>query len=529
MGATVHTDQLSHDDQTPVVDFLATAATYGRPADVVERVDTHISIVFLVGDRAYKMKRAVLYDYVDFSTVEKRRVACEEEVRVNRRTAPGIYVGVVPITRAHDGGLALGGTGDPVEWLVEMVRFDQAGLFDRLAEEQALDLALMPPLARAIASMHAGAEPCDRGGVRGMRWVIDGNAAAFDAQAAGLFDRGVCERVSGRAHAAVTAWAGLLEDRRHEGLVRRCHGDLHLRNICLIGGAPTVFDAVEFNDEISCIDVWYDFAFLLMDLWRRRLARHANLVFNEYSAQTGDVAGLRLLPLYLSCRAAVRAKTSAAAVRLQASAERCEDLVDASRRYLALADQFLRPRAACLVAVGGWSGSGKTTLARRIAPSLGPVPGALVLRSDVVRKELMGVASSTRLGPDAYVPDVTQRVYRALADRARAAIGSGHAVVLDATFGEDADRRAVRRVAEQAGVPFAGVWLDGNSRVMAERIHRRVGDASDATPEVLERQVGRDVGGLDWTRLNASADVHAVARAAQAALDAAGVPYGEPE
>jgi uncharacterized protein len=304
------------EDQSEVVTFLTSPATHG--GSPVERIETHASVVFLAGIRAWKLKRAVLYDYLDFSTIERRKAMCEAEVRLNRRTAPTLYRGAVAVTRQPDGSLSLGGSGTPVDWLVEMVRFDQDGLFDRLAARGALDLALMRPLATAIARFHEEAERrSDHGGAAGMAWVLDGNAAGFAEQGAGILDPAGCATLTRSAREPLERHGGLLDARRDSGLVRQCHGDLHLRNIVLLKGRPTLFDAIEFNDEIACIDVLYDTAFLLMDLWRRQLPRHANAVWNGYLAEASDFAGIPLLPLFLSCRAAVRAKTSATAANLQ--------------------------------------------------------------------------------------------------------------------------------------------------------------------------------------------------------------------
>ena len=222
-----------------------------------------------------------------------------------------------------------------------------------------------------------------------------------------------------RACANSTIVAALLDERRASGFVRQCHGDLHLRNIVLLDGRPTLFDGVEFNDKIACTDVLYDLAFLLMDLWRRGLPRHANAVWNRYLSDTGDLDGLSLLPLFLSCRAAVRAKTSATAARLQPDARRGNELQALAREYLAMAERLLHPPRPCLVAVGGFSGTGKSTLALGLAPSVGAVPGAVVIRSDEIRKRLSGVSPLDRLGPEGYSSEMSERVYATVAERAR--------------------------------------------------------------------------------------------------------------
>jgi aminoglycoside phosphotransferase family enzyme/predicted kinase len=505
------------EDQTRVIEFLSSPAAHG--GEPVDRVETHASVVFLAGHRALKLKRAVRYDFLDFSTAERRRALSEAEVRLNRRTAPGLYRGVLAVTRERDGSLALDGPGAPVDWVIEMRRFPDDDLFDRLAAAGRLHLELMGPLAEAIARFHIQAAPRpDRGGADGMRWVVDGNAAACVDQGAGMLDRGACEAVATMAREAIARHAAPLDRRREGGLVRQCHGDLHLRNIVMLDGRPTLFDAIEFNDEIACIDVLYDLSFLLMDLWRRRLPRHANLVLNRYLAARPDDEGLTLLPLFLSCRAAVRAKTSAAGARLQADARRRDELVTLARGYLQMAADLLRPRGAALVAIGGLSGAGKSTLARALAPSLGAVPGARVLRSDEIRKRICKVPELERLGSEGYAPEVTRRVYDTLADRAGVLLAGGHAVIADAVFADPTHREAIAAAARSASVPFVGIWLDAPAAVLRHRLARRKIDASDADGAVLGMQLARDLGPIAWERLEASEGEEEVLRRGRSVL-----------
>jgi len=491
------------EDQTEVVEFLASPDTHAGAA--VERIETHASIVFVAGTRAWKLKRAVRYDYLDFSTAEQRRLMCEAEVRINRRTAPTVYRRVVAVTREHDGSLALGGSGAAVDWLVEMVRFDQDGLFDRLAARDALDIELMRPLATAIAHFHLAAERRpDHGGRSGMTWVVDGNAIGLAEQGAGILDPAVSATVTSQARQALERYGTLLETRRDAGFVRQCHGDLHLRNIVLLDGRPTLFDAIEFNDEIACIDVLYDLSFLLMDLWRRRLPRHANVLWNGYLTDTADLEGVALLPLFLSCRAAIRAKTSATAATLQSDSRRRTELEELARDYLATAAVLLRAPAPCLIAVGGVSGTGKSTLALALAPSVGAVPGAAVIRSDEIRKQLCGVEPLVRLGPEGYAPEVSSRVYTTVAERAARLARGGHAVIADAVFARQADREAIERAAAAAGVPFVGLWLDAPEDVLLARAARRRRDPSDADAGVIQSQLIQETGPILWHRVDAS-------------------------
>lgn len=504
--------------QAEVIAFLSSADTFGQP---VERLDTHSAAVFLIGDRALKLKRDVRYSYLDFSTLERRERACRDEVAINRRTAPGLYRGVVAVTREPSGRLALEGSGPAVEFLVDMARFDQDLLLDRMAAAGRLDLKLMPGLADAVARFHLDAEQQrEHGGYDGIVRVIRGNMAGFSSQGREILDPAACLRLTDAALATAERQRDRLERRRRDGFVRRCHGDLHLRNLVLLDGRATLFDAIEFNDDLACIDVWYDLAFLLMDLTKRGLPAQANTVLNGYVARTADLEGLGLLPLFLSCRAGVRAMTSATAARFQADTRKAGELEALAREYLQLAEALLAPSPAVLVAVGGLSGSGKSTLARALAPSLGPSPGAVVLRSDEIRKALLGVDSLTRLGPEGYSAATTARVYRAVADRAALVLRVGHAVVADAVFARPDDRAAIETVARETGRPFIGLWLDAAPDVLTGRVRARGPDASDATEPVVHRQVEQLTDPIAWHTLDASGTAEDVLRQAHPVIEA---------
>ena len=508
------------EDQSAVIAFLSDPATHGSVGPV-KRIDTHGAVVFLVGDRAYKLKRAVLFDYMDFSTLDKRRTACAAEIVRNSETAPGIYRRAMPIARAAGDGLVLGGEGEPVDWIVEMNRFDEETLLDRIALRGALGGPLMHELARVIVAFHATAERRhDCGGADAMREVVDGDARQLEAFAGRVFSRDRVDRLTGASRAAVAANAALLESRRRAGFVRLCHGDLHLRNIFLWEGRPTLFDAIEFNERIACIDVLYDLAFLLMDLWHRQLEGHANIVLNAYLEGQADLSGLALMPLFLACRAAVRAHVGATAADSQTDAAEAARLRAEAGAYLDLALAFLTPAAPRLVALGGLSGTGKSTLARGLAAGFGPAPGAIVLRSDLVRKELMNVAPEVQLGPDAYVSDVDNRVYEAVRERAAVLLAAGHSVVVDAVHARESERRALERIAAEAGCAFTGLWLEAPAAVLTGRIVGRRGDASDASAAVLRAQVGYQLGTIAWSRVDAAATPGEVVRAARAALAA---------
>ncbi|MGH6953001.1 MAG: AAA family ATPase, partial [Alphaproteobacteria bacterium] len=436
-----------------------------------------------------------------------------------RRTAPEIYRGTAPVTREPDGRLALGGSGRPVDWVVVMARFEEDSLLDRMAGRGALDEQLMERLAEEIARFHAAAERGpEHGGRAGMARVIESNARAFAECPRETFAPGEVALLDAALSAALERHGVLLDRRRAEGKVRRCHGDLHLRNVCLIDGRPTLFDAIEFDDDLATIDVLYDFAFLLMDMEHRGLRPLANRAFNRYLDLALEFRGLAGLPLFLACRAAVRAHVSAASAQAQASRESAARLESEARAYLALALTLATPPVPRLVAVGGLSGTGKSTLAKALAPDLGPVPGAVLLRSDVVRKGLLGARPTEPLPEEAYRVEVTERVYATMLERARWALAAGHSAVLDAVYGREDHRAAVDRLAWEARCPFTGIWLEAPLDVMVERVGVRREDASDATAAIVRRQRESVIGRMDWIRIDAAGEAPSTARAARAAL-----------
>jgi uncharacterized protein len=508
-------------DQSAVIAFLADPAHWGPGVEKVERIDTHGAVIFLGGARALKLKRAVRFSYMDFSTLEKRRAACAAELDINRRAAPGIYLRALAVTRESDGTLALDGRGAPVDWVVEMRRFDQAALFDRLAESGGLGRALAEDAGRALAALHRiAARRGDHGGLASIRNVIDIDGDEMARQ--GVLDPARVQRWRSASLAAIDRHAALLESRRQGGFVRQCHGDAHLGNFVLWEGRATLFDAIEFNDDFAVIDTFYDLAFLLMDLWERRHPALANAALNAYLAQANDLGGLALLPLFLSARASVRAHVSLSMAAVQPDPARAAELRRGAGDYLESALAFLHPPPPLLVAVGGLSGTGKSSLARALAPGIGPAPGAVVLRSDVVRKQLAGVAPTERLPPDAYSEAVNERVFAELRARAMAVVCAGHATIVDAVHARPHERAAIEDCARRAGVGFVGLWLEAPADVLVERLRRRRGDASDATEAVLRQQLEYDLGAITWNRLSAAADEDAVAAAAKRLLPAAG-------
>lgn len=485
-------------DQSAAIAFLSAPETYGETA-AVKIIETHISLVFLIDGRAYKLKRAVKLPYVDFSTYDLRLHYCRREVELNSRATPDLYLGIRRITREADGRFTFDGTGEALDVVVEMNRFAQHDLFDRMAVEGRLDVPLMRKTAEMIANVHATAPILHTGsGSANMAGVLDINEAGFATSHVFATDA-----VRDLTDAFRHAWGervALMDQRETEDKVRLCHGDLHLRNLFMSSAGPRMFDCIDFNDQIATVDVLYDLAFLLMDLWHRGFAEFANVVVNRYLDISRDDAGFVLLPFFMAVRAAVRAHVSATQIEEGTGAD--AHLTEGARAYFEFARDLLAPRSPRLVAIGGLSGSGKSTLADVLAPRLSGPPGARILESDRIRKAMFGVAPQERLPLEAYRPEVSRDVYRELGDRAGLILSSGGTVLVDAVFDRQEDRDHIQSLAGKLGIPFTGIWLEAAPPVLMDRVKTRPQGTSDATLDVLQMQLAKDLGPLSWHRID---------------------------
>ncbi|MDP6173275.1 MAG: AAA family ATPase [Rhodospirillales bacterium] len=498
--------------QDQIIEFLSQPHAFGNVAlgvsGPVEKVETHISVIFLAGERAYKLKRALTLPYLDYSTLELRRLACEAEIAINRPLAPEIYRGVTPLTRLPGGGFRLGGPGEPVEYLVEMNRFGQDGLFDHLVGTGGLKPDGLEDLAQTIAAVHEQAEVShERGGAAGTGEILANNGLSLIQAAEDCLDRAKVDALGRTSRDALEGLAPLLDARHGEGRVRHCHGDLHLGNLVLIKGQPVLFDAIEFSETFSLIDVFYDLAFLLMDLDHRGEGNGAARVLNRYLDVTGDAGALACLPLFLSMRASVRAYVAA-------SRTAQNDYQREAKAYLDRAVSYLSPPPPRLIAIGGLSGTGKSSLAAGLAPGLGASPGAFIVRSDAIRKRLAGAGPHERLAPEFYGPDMGQRTYAQLMEDARTGLEAGHSVIADAVFARPDERAAIARVAGGLGLPFQGLWLDAPAHLLESRVTDRRNDVSDADAHIVRQQLDYDLGEMEWERMDSSGSFEQICQVA---------------
>jgi aminoglycoside phosphotransferase family enzyme/predicted kinase len=455
-------------------------------------VETHISLVFVGRDTVWKLKKAVRLAFLDFTDLAARHRFTLRELVLNQAAAPGLYRDAVPLVRRADGTLALDEPGEVIDWVLRMARVPHDHFLDEIAAAGKLTPELLDALGDAIAAYHQSlaSSPREHGVPEAMRHVARGNAqSALDA---GLPTDAVQPWLE-RIMAALDVIAPWLTQRGRDGFVRRAHGDLHLGNLCLWDGKPVPFDALEFDEAMGTIDLGYDLAFLLMDLDRRVDRAAANRVLNRYVARTGDAALTRGLAVFLSLRAMVRAHVEA---------KRGNGAL--ATQYLDAASAYLQMQPPLIVAIGGLPGTGKSTLARALAPGLGNAPGALVLRSDEVRKRQHGVAPEQRLPQSAYSKSASKAVSAELAALARETASGGHAVIADATFIDADDRALVEHAAHATGARFVGLWLEVPIATLEARITARRGDASDATLAVLHSAAGTGAGAGRWVTIDAN-------------------------
>jgi hypothetical protein len=472
---------------------LVSAFEDGSVVGPVVRIDTHLSHVFLTPDRAFKLKRAVRLPFVDFTSLERRQAACEAELEVNRRFAGSLYLGALPITRS-DEGFAIAGSGPVVDWVVAMRRFDQRDQFDNLAAAGELTVVLAKRTAEAVADAHARAPTVFTAGhAADYRHVIRALQATETDGAQKLGLEPASSPLFEQLDIELTRIDRFIEARRKQGKVRRGHGDLHLRNICLFEGEPTPFDALEFDERLATTDVLYDLAFLIMDMRRVGLAAQSNAVMNAYWDAAGeDEAALDLLPFFMSLRAAVRMAVAVEAAKLEEA-----------HRYRQLGLELLAPAPARLMAIGGLSGVGKSAVAEALAPMLPGPAGARLLRSDVLRKRMLGLPLAERAQDSAYAPERQAEVYEELGVRAQDALASHASVVADATFRTSLQRELIGRAAH--GAAFNGYWLQTPLHIRLQRVAQRIGDASDADLKVAAEQKEPSDLPASWRTLDASA------------------------
>ncbi|WP_008310030.1 AAA family ATPase [Leptolyngbya sp. PCC 6406] len=473
----------------PLIEQMLEPGFYPHPvAAPLRLIQTHVSYVVLTGDYAYKVKKPVNFGFLDYSTLDLRSHFCQEELRLNQRTAADLYLAVLPITQTGD-RYQLKGDGDPVEYAVQMRQFPQTALLSQMFEQGDLGEDLVRQLATTIANFHQAAETDDEirsyGTVAQVRQSIDENYEQTLGFIGGPQTQAQFDATQAYTDHFFTEQADLLQQRIAGDWIRACHGDLHLNNICYWQNRLWLFDCIEFNKPFRFVDVMFDIAYLVMDFTAQDRPDLVSAFVSEYVERTGDWEGLQVLPLYVSRQSYVRAKVTSFLLGDAAIPEAEKQAAAAkAARYYTLAHDYVQPRQGRLFLMAGLSGAGKSTVARALSSEV----GAIHIRSDAVRKHLGGVPLHQQ-GPEGlYTPAMTQRTYDRLLHLGITLARQGYTVVLDAKYDRAQPRDAAIAQAQAHDLPLDIVYCTAPQSVLRQRVQARTGDIADATVAVLARQ-----------------------------------------
>jgi aminoglycoside phosphotransferase family enzyme/predicted kinase len=473
-----------------VIQAMLKPEFYPHPvSEPIELMQTHVSYVLLTGDYVYKLKKPVNFGFLDYSTLDKRKHFCEEEIRLNQRGAKELYLEVLPIS-AHNGKLGFGNDGEIVDYALKMVQFPQENLLSNMFAAGTITEAHIEEMGKIVADFHAGAATSDYissfGQVSKVRESVDENYQQTEkyiglAQTQQQFDetKAYTDRIFSQR-------PELFTNRRDGGFIRECHGDLHLRNICLSDGKIRLFDCIEFNEPFRFVDTMYDVAFAVMDLEARGRKDLANRFLNTYVEQTGDWEGLQVLPLYLSRQAYVRAKVTSFLLDDAGIPQADKDAAaQTAGDYYRQAWAYTSPKQGKIIMLSGLSGAGKSTLGKQIAKET----GGIHLRSDAVRKHLGGIPLSAKGDDKLYSPAMTAQTYLRLLELGTTLAQQGYTVILDAKYDRVSLRQPVIDMAKSQNTPLQILHCTAPEEVLRDRLNKRQGDIADATADLLASQL----------------------------------------
>jgi uncharacterized protein len=471
----------------PLIQRMLQPDFYPHPVHgEVELLQTHVSYVFLTGDFVYKLKKTVNFGFLDYSTVAKRQHFCAEEIRLNQRGGKDLYLEVLPIT-IQGNDFVLNGVGEPVEYALKMLQFPQDQLLSNMFESGLVKVVQMVELGKVVADFHGKSQTSTYigsfGEVSQVRQSIEDNYRQTEKYIGIAQTQQYYNETKAFTDGFFDRFPAAFKHRVSGGFIRECHGDLHLRNVCIWQNRIQLFDCIEFNEPFRYVDTMYDVAFATMDLTARGRTDLGNVFLNSYLEQTGDWEGLEVLPLYLCRQAYVRAKVTSFLLDDMGIPE--ADRVIAHKTasdYYKLAWQYTKISKGRLILMAGLSGAGKSTLAKEIAQKT----NAIYLRSDAIRKHLGGVKLQEKGGADLYTPEMTAKTYDRLQSLGIQLAQQGYTVILDGKFDKQALRQSV--LAAVGDLPTQIIHCYAPIDMLRQRLEQRVGDIADATADLLVSQ-----------------------------------------
>jgi aminoglycoside phosphotransferase family enzyme/predicted kinase len=483
-----------------MITALQNPQAYPHPVDTIKLIETHISWILLTGKYAYKIKKPINYGFVDYSTLDKRHYFCEQEIKLNQMLTQGIYLQVLPITKTAT-SFEINGSGEIVEYALQMTEFSQGQLLNHLLRQHHLSIHIVEEIAVQLAKFHLQAEHAALDAPYGKPETVLQPVEENFNQARELLHKfnianptylAPLEQLEQQSMDEFLRIKSVLQKRNQDGFTRRCHGDIHLGNITLINDKPVIFDCIEFNEYFIWTDVMGDVGFLLMDFYDHQRPDLGMRFLNTYLAYTGDYGSLEVLPYYFAYRAMVRSKIQLFSINEQDDAAKKLAYYQKYLSYVHLAQQYLTSHQPSIIMMHGLSGSGKSTVANHLAEQL----GAIIIRSDVERKRLFNLqpheSSHDKLDSSIYQPDINTKTYEQLKDLAILITQAQYPVIVDATFLKYSERQALATVAKNKGIPYFIINCEADHEVLAARISARsavtdtFSEASDLS--ILQKQ-----------------------------------------
>jgi len=481
---------MTHSTLPPLIQQMLEPDFYPHPVqEPIELLQTHISFILLTGEYAYKIKKIVDFGFLDYSTLEKRRYFCEQELRMNQQQAPDLYLEVLPIIEIGDRFQLAEKEESGIEYVLKMRQFPEENLFINLFTQDKLTTKEMEELGKVVAQFHQNCptnhEILKWGELAQIRHSIDGNYQKTQKYIGCCQTQEQYEQTKQYTDSFFETYQAVFQSRIDHHWIRECHGDLHLKNICLYQNKILLFDRIEFNEEFRFVDVMYDVAFVVMDLEGRGRADLGNRFLNTYIEQMGDWEGLQLLPFYLTRQAYVRAKVNSLILDDPAVSEEQKEIAKQEAiQYYKLAWQYTRRSSGGIVMMSGLSGSGKSTTARKLSKRL----NAIHIRSDAVRKHLAHVPLYEPGGEEIYTLEMTEKTYQRLLELGLLLAKQGFWVILDAKYDQQEQRGAVIETCNSYQLPLQIIECTAPMDILQERLQHRQGDIADATADLLTSQ-----------------------------------------